>query len=73
MQINQRQLRLECLDYGMKRIAKALDIKPNTATIKLKNPTQTFMFMSSFRYVRYWEIHPKKRNNWLLALSKKEI
>ena len=40
MQINQRQLRLECLDYGMKRIAKALDIKPNTATIKLKNPTQ---------------------------------
>ena len=38
MQIDQRQLRLECLDYGMKKIAQALDIKPNTVTVKLKDP-----------------------------------
>ena len=38
MQINQRQLRLECLDYGMKRIAEHLGIKPNTITVKLKDP-----------------------------------
>ena len=38
MQINQHQLRLECLGYGMKRIAEALDIKRNTVTVKLKDP-----------------------------------
>ena len=47
MQINQRQLRLECLDYGMKRIAAELGIKPNTVTVKLKDPTNR-LYMSEF-------------------------
>ena len=47
MQINQRQLRLECLDYGMKRIANALGLKPNTVTIKLKDPTNN-LYVNEF-------------------------
>ena len=47
MQINQRQLRLECLDYGMKRIAEALGIKPNTVTVKLKDPTNR-LYLNEF-------------------------
>ena len=59
MQINQRQLRLECLDYGMKRIAQALDIKPNTITVKLKDPTNRLYSISSSKSVSYWKNQSK--------------
>ena len=40
MIIDTKKLKHECRDYGQAKIAQALDIKPNTVTIKLKNPTQ---------------------------------
>ena len=62
MQIDQRRLRLECLGYGMKRIAEALDIKPNTITVKLKrpNPDRLYLQRVPSKSVSYWKIHPKK-------------
>ncbi len=57
MQINQRRLRLECLDYGMNRIAESIGLTSNTLILKLKSPTDKLYVSEFFQICNLLEEH----------------